>query len=221
MSQFGESCRSPSLFHQKHSFCEPCYSFAPHSSDALHGLRQISSNMPSRSSDFFLLGLRASKSLGLPHPSLSAPQRRRKTPTWQMEDLLGRKGEDMKTKSGKKYHSSNARPSATAAARRGSSSSSDSGEATWRRRRRTSCLLSPLSSFHSRIPLKLIRLAPLSVPSLIPGHIRHAERDATATEDEDDDDALLHFLSRLRFFTLLLAMPCHSGQSLGRRPNRS
>ena len=26
---FGESCRSPSLFHQKQSFCEPCYSFAP------------------------------------------------------------------------------------------------------------------------------------------------------------------------------------------------
>ena len=33
-----------------------------------------------------------------------------------MEDLLGRKGEDMKTKSGKKYHSSNARPSSTAEA---------------------------------------------------------------------------------------------------------
>ena len=66
-------------------------------------------------------------------------------------------------------------------------------------------LLSPLSSFHSRIPLKLIRLAPLSVPSLIPGHIRHADRDATATEDEDDD-ALQHFLSRFRFSTLFLAM---------------
>ena len=193
------------------------------SSAALFGLRQISPNMPSRSSDFFCLASGPVNHWGYPNPSLSAPQRRRKTPTWQMEDLLGRKGEDMKTKSGKKYHSSNARPSSTAeaAARRGSSSSSsDSGEATWCRRR-TSCLtlslLSSLSSFHSRIPLKLIRLAPLSVPSLIPGHIRHADRDATATEDEDDD-ALLHFLSRFRFFTLLLAMKFHSGQSLGRRP---
>ena len=96
----------------------------------------VASNLPKYALaklGFFLLGLRASKSLGLPNPSLSAPQRRRKTPTWQMEDLLGRKGEDMKTKSGKKYHSSNARPSSAAAARRGSSSS-DSGEATCSRR---------------------------------------------------------------------------------------
>ena len=123
MSQFGESCRStPSLFYQKHSFCEPCYSFAPQT-HLLHYMGCVKSPQicPREARIFFLLGLRASKSLGLPNPSLSAPQRRRKTPTWQMEDLLGRKGEDMKTKSGKKYHSSNARPSSTAAARRGSS----------------------------------------------------------------------------------------------------
>ena len=133
----GESCRPPSLFYQKHSFCVPCYSFAPQT-HLLHYMGCVKSpQICPREARIFLLGLRASKSLGLPHPPLSAPQRRRKTPTWQMEDLLGRKGEDMKTKSGKKYHSSNARPSSTAAARRGSSS--DSGEATCRRRR-TSCL---------------------------------------------------------------------------------
>ena len=144
-----------------------CYSFAPQT-HLLHYMGCVKSpQICPRETRIFLYGPRASKSLGLPHPSLSAPQRRRKTSTWQMEDLLGRKGEDMKTKSGKKYHSSNARPSSTAAARR--NSSSDSGEATCRRR--TSCLplLSPLSSFHSRIPLKLIRLlCPLPNPRTHP-----------------------------------------------------
>ena len=167
MSQFGESCRStPRLFYQKHSFLSRAILL-------LHRLicciTWVASNLLKYALaklGFFLLGLRASKSLGLPHPSLSAPQRRRKTPTWQMEDLLGRrKGEDMKTKSGKKYHVSNARSSVV-----------DGGGAARQQKRfwgshvssssylLSHSLLSPLSSFHSRIPQKLIRLLCLSPP---------------------------------------------------------